>query len=118
MSLEPPVATERLPQRRHLVVKHLVGRSRRRLSPQLIHQPIALDQLVGSQDQQGQQGALSPRTNRKLDAAIADGLERAKQAKVQSCNNRNTGSLPRKDHGAAADARQADGPGTAPSGGH
>jgi hypothetical protein len=33
MGLEPPISTQRLPQGRHLVVQHLMGRRRRRLTP-------------------------------------------------------------------------------------
>jgi hypothetical protein len=81
--LEPPVSTKRLPQARHLVVKHLVRRRRGRLSPQLVHQPVARNQLIGPKEQQSQQGTLSPRANRKREAAIIDDLQGAKQAEVQ-----------------------------------
>ena len=96
MSLEPSVSTQRLPQRRHLVLNHLVRRRGRRLSPQLLHQAIARDQLVGAQEQQSQQGALSPRANRNREAAIIDGLQWAKQPEVHSWSNRNTASRLRK----------------------
>jgi hypothetical protein len=76
--------TKRLPQRRHLVVKHLLRRRRRRLPPQLVNQPIARDRLVRPEDQQGQQGTPPARSNRERDPAIADDLEWAQQAEVQT----------------------------------
>jgi hypothetical protein len=75
---EPAVAPEHLAQGRHLVVEHLVGGRRRILAPELLHEPVARNELVGPQDQQCQQGALSPRSDRKHPAAIAGDLERAK----------------------------------------
>jgi hypothetical protein len=65
-------------------VQHLVRRRRRRLAPELLHKPIAGNQLVRPQEQQRQQSALAPGANRDLGTAIANDLEWAKQAKIQT----------------------------------
>ena len=90
-SLEPPVPAKGASQGRHLVVKHPLCRRRRRLSPQLLHQPVGCHHLVGTKDQKSQQGALTPLANRNSTAAVANDLKRAQQAKVQCSAHRNTG---------------------------
>jgi hypothetical protein len=87
--LEPAVPAELPSQGRHLVVEHPLRRPRRRLPPQILHQPIRRHQLVRPEDQKGEQGPLSPRANREGDTVVADHLERAKQAEVQNYENRN-----------------------------
>ena len=84
LGLEPPVASERLAQRRHLVVEHLLRRRRRRLTPELLHEPLARDELVGPQKQQGEEGTLPSCAYLKREAAVPNDLKRAKQAKVQT----------------------------------
>jgi hypothetical protein len=70
---------------------------RRRLAPQLIGQSIACDELVGVEQQEPQQRALSTRPNRQLPAIIVEDFERAKQTKVQRSCDRTTRISTRKD---------------------
>ena len=81
--LEPPVAAQRLPQRRDLVVQHLVRGRRRRRAPQLLHEPIARDELVGAEHEQAQQRALTPRADRERGTAVVVDFEGAEQSEVQ-----------------------------------
>ena len=90
-SLESPVPAKGAPQGRYLVVKHPLCRRRRRLAPQLLHQPVGCHQLVGTKDKKSQQGALAPLADRNSTAAVANDLKRAQQAKVHCSAHRNTG---------------------------
>ena len=76
--LESSVAAEFLSQRADTWLWSILCAVGRRLAPQLLDQPIARDQLVGPEDQQRQQSALSARTDLKLKTTIADDLKRAK----------------------------------------
>ena len=82
LSLEPPVASQLPAQSRNLVVEHLVGGGRRRLAPQVLHQPVPRHRLVSPQQQEDQEGALSPGSDRELARAVIDYLKRAKQAEI------------------------------------
>jgi hypothetical protein len=90
LRLQPPFAAERSTKRRDLVVDHGVRGRRRGLTPELLDEPIARDQLIRAQQQQRQQGALSPGSNRKRAAAVSDDLERATQAELHRCDDRNS----------------------------
>jgi hypothetical protein len=75
-------------------VEHLVGGRRRRLTPEIHNQAIARDELIGSQREKGQQNTLSPRSNRYFKAALANDLERAKQAEIQTVTTVTPGTGP------------------------
>jgi hypothetical protein len=81
--LAPAVPAQHLPQPRHLVVQHLVRRRRRRLPPQLLHQPVALEQLAGPDNQQTQQRTLPPPSQSQARPVIADDFNSAAHSKVQ-----------------------------------
>jgi hypothetical protein len=92
--LQPAVACEHATKRGHLVQQHLVSRGGSRLSPELLDQAIATDELVRPQQQQRQQRALSPGRDRQLAAFVVEDYERAKQAKVHCSGDRTTGFRP------------------------
>ena len=78
----PPVAiAERPTQLADVVLEHLGGRRRRRLSPQRVDQSLARDRLVAMQQQQDQDVALPAQSEPDGPIPFAD-LERSQQGKL------------------------------------
>ncbi len=74
LRLEPSISSQRLAQRRNLVVQHLLSASRRILSPKLLDKTLAGDQFVGPEHEQGQEGALASCADRESEIIVADDL--------------------------------------------